>query len=161
MRCFECIPFSRGALSNETWFYVGWFCFNTELAEKITERLQRSQAQLHLELLRPCDVLGVRMQYPTPVNNTKLPSACPAGDAPAPGAQGTLSVFKKQTSFFIAQRVLGLTQKRSSCSAKAMHVKQQFLQPRVKGQHQPCEVTPKIDYTVRDREVIAMFMLDF
>lgn len=44
-------PFFRGSLShliilsNETWFYVGWFCFNTELAEKMAKPLQQSQAR--------------------------------------------------------------------------------------------------------------------
>lgn len=56
MRCFECSPFSRGSLShliilsNETWFYVGLFCFNNGLAEKITEPLQQSRAKLSIEL---------------------------------------------------------------------------------------------------------------
>lgn len=56
MRRFECSPFSRGSLShliilsNETWFYLALFCFNNELAEKITETLQQSRAKLCIKL---------------------------------------------------------------------------------------------------------------
>nr|BAE88865.1 unnamed protein product [Macaca fascicularis] len=43
MQCFEFSPFSRGSLSNliilsnETWFYVGLFCFNSKLPGAVAQ----------------------------------------------------------------------------------------------------------------------------